>query len=218
MKHRRLLPLSLVFTLALTVPVATSSGEPTAVASKKKCKKALYKCAPRTYHLSADTVVKFPTGSQYSSAEVDLQKRRASVGQVQYTQGGGKVTVRATWTASFSSDLPECESGVTYNVPETTITVPKGGLFSPFDFFLTFYLLGSDKNRYDFIAGNPYGNLEVPGGRATCDGDGSSVAITYFWVGPTKLQFTAPGRPGARRLSGYKAARGDSVLWTMTRK
>ncbi len=58
--------------------------------------------------------------------------------------------------------------------------MPKGGLFSPFDFFLTFYLIGEEKNKYSFIAGNPYGNLEVPGGRVTCNGDGSSAAIPYF--------------------------------------
>ncbi len=85
--------------------VSGSNREPTAAASKKKkkkCKKALWKCAPKDYHLSVDAVVKFATGSQVSTAEVNMGKRRASVGQVQYTQGGGTVTVRATWTSDFS--------------------------------------------------------------------------------------------------------------------
>ena len=88
---------------------------------------------------------------------------------------------------------------------------------APFDFFLTFYLIGEEKNKYGFIAGNLYGNLRF---RATGDlhGDGSSAAITYFWIGSSELEFFAPGRPGAKRLTGSESARGDSVNWTLTRK
>jgi hypothetical protein len=60
-------------------PAIGSSGDPTAVASKSKCKKkARWKCAAKRFHLSADGFYGYNSGSQTFHAEIDLRKRRAS--------------------------------------------------------------------------------------------------------------------------------------------
>jgi hypothetical protein len=154
-------PLLLCALLALAtglgvVGAATgSSGDPTAMASKKKkCKKALWKCAPKRYHLSATDSV--GPGSQSSgfqenwSAEVDLVRLRRSIGTVVYGSAGG--TVRAS--GSFAT---QCADGspATVRIEPQTIAVPAGPGY-PFlgDFGVEFSLIGSDKNTY----GGPLGS------------------------------------------------------------
>ena len=218
MKHRRLLPISLAIAMALTVPVATSTGEPTAVAAKKKCKKAAWKCAPKKIHLSASGVVAFRGGgSEVWSAEIDLRKWRASSGQVQYAQEGGTLTMRATWVARGPTyELQSCGSDVRFEVPQQTRRLAKGDGFR-FNAFLTFYLIGDRKNRYDFIIADDYELLPVTGTQ-TCLEDSSQASFSFWFLRSNNFEFLSPGRPGARRLSGSKSASGDTIRWTITKK
>lgn len=101
--------IALALGLAATSPVSGSSGAPTAVAAKKKCKGPLWKCAPKRYHLSAtDIVGPGPQSAGFQenwSAEVDLVRIARSIGKVDYGTAGGTVKVsgsRATVCADGS--------------------------------------------------------------------------------------------------------------------
>jgi hypothetical protein len=139
--------------LATVDTVAASGGEAIAVASKKKCKGPLWKCAPRRYHLSAtDSVGPGPQSSGFVenwSAEVDLVRIARSIGTVVYGAAGGKVNVSG-------SAATECADGSrgTIRIEPQTIAVPAGPGY-PFvgDFGVEFSLIGSDKNTY----GGPLG-------------------------------------------------------------
>jgi hypothetical protein len=145
--------IALLAGLVSGVPVSGASDEPTAVAAKKKCKKPLWKCAPKRYHLSAtDTVGPGPQSAGFEehwTAEVDLVRVARSIGKVDYGSGGGTVRV----SGSFAS---ECADGspATVRIEPQTIAVPAGPGY-PFlgDFGVEFSLIGSDKNTY----GGPLG-------------------------------------------------------------
>jgi hypothetical protein len=218
MKHSRLLPLSVALTLALVAPVASSSGEPVAVAAKKKCKKALWKCAPKHLHLEASGVVDLGEGGkQIWSAEVEMRKWRASVGQVQYAQDSGGLTVQNSWSAPGPSyELPTCTGNISYSVPRQTMRLPRGDGFR-FNAFITFYLIGDRKNKYDFIVDDAY-ELAVARGTQTCSSDSSQAQFPYYFKVSNNFEFLARGRPGARRLAGSKAAKGDTLRWAITKK
>ena len=131
----------------------SSNGQIAVAAKKKKCKKALWKCAPKRYHLSAtDNVGPGPQSSGFEehwSAEVDLVRVARSIGKVDYGSSGGTVRV----SGSFAT---ECADGspATVRIEPQTIAVPPGPGY-PFlgDFGVEFSLIGSDKNTY----GGPLG-------------------------------------------------------------
>jgi hypothetical protein len=161
-------------------PVAGSSGSPTAVASKKKCKKALWKCAPKRYHLSATDTV--GPGSQSAGfaenwkAEVDLVRYRRNIGHVDYSQAGGTLTISSTRTT-------ECIGGPgTIRVEPQTLPVPAEDLNNS-DFAAFFTLFGSDKNTY----GGPLGVL------GSGDSNIMGTAIEQCPEGTRSFQFTFHG-------------------------
>jgi hypothetical protein len=204
-------------------PVAGSSGDPTAAASKKKCKKALWKCAPKRYHLSATDTI--GPGSQSAgfvenwTAEVDLVRARRNIGHVDYGQAGGTLTV----SGSFPT---ECEMGPgTIRVEPQTIAVPP---YDPgsvdFGDFAVFFEL-----RYNGQGSNNYG------GPLAVDGTGhSSLYATaldpcperpptfpFNVVGPTRGGLEGPGKPGkVLRGSGVSKTifEHHSFSWTLTPK
>ena len=148
--------IALLAGLVTGAPVSGASDEPTAFAAKKKkCKKPLWKCAPKRYHLSAtDAVVPGPQGSltENWSAEVDLVRIARTIGKVDYGAAGGKVNV----SGSFAT---ECAEGgpATVRIEPQTIAVPPGPGY-PFlgDFGVEFTLIatsGFGKNTY----GGPLG-------------------------------------------------------------
>jgi hypothetical protein len=146
--------IALLAGLVIVAPVSGASDGSTAVAAKKKkCKKPLWKCAPKRYHLSAtDTVGPGPQSSGLEvhwTAKVDLVRIARSIGTVDYGSAGGKVNV----SGSFAT---ECADGnpATVRIEPQTIAVPPGPGY-PFlgDFGVEFSLIGSDKNTY----GGPLG-------------------------------------------------------------
>jgi hypothetical protein len=132
--------------------VSASSGDPIAATSKSKCKKKLWKCAPKRYHLSAtDTVGPGPQSAPFTeswSAEVDLYRYRRNIGHVDYAQSGGTLRYSANGTT-------ECIGGPgTVRAEPQTLPVPAADLNNS-EFALFFTLFGSDKNTY----GGPLGVL-----------------------------------------------------------
>jgi hypothetical protein len=220
MKHRRLLPLSLTIALALMAPVASSSGEPTAVSAKKKCKKALWKCAPKRYHLS----VTGRSGPQTYSAEVELEKNRSNFARVDYSQRGGKITLSTTYEG-VPYEIDMC-SNARFVVSEATTQVPRAGIFGSFDFAVFFYLdLEKRKWRYSVLGGGVYSELTFPGTVTCLEGDaaGVSAPFTYYLHGPLGVG-SGPadegfkGRPGASRLSGSDTYGSKHALnWKLTK-
>jgi hypothetical protein len=145
--------LALAIGLGTDDSVAGSAGGPDAAsAKKKKCKKALWKCAPKGYHLSAtDTVGPGPQGSivENWSAEVDLVRIARSIGKVDYGAAGGTVKVSGSSATVCTGGSP-----ATIRIEPQTIAVPPGPGY-PFlgDFGVEFNLIGSNKNTY----GGPLG-------------------------------------------------------------
>jgi hypothetical protein len=199
--------IALLGALVAVAPVAGASGAPTAVAAKKKCKKPLWRCAPRRYHLSAtDTVGPGPQSSGLAenwSAEVDLVRIARSIGRVDYGSAGGTVRV----SGSFATVCPD-SSPATVRIEPQTIAVPPGPGY-PFlgDFGVEFSLIGSLKNTY----GGPLGT----------EGSGNSslyaTAIDPCPDGPgaypvqlstPRAGMEGPGKPG-------KALRGSAVFNTI---
>jgi hypothetical protein len=194
---------ALVAGLVAVAPVAASTGAPTAVAAKKKkCKKALWKCAPKRYHLSAtDTVGPGPQSSGFVenwTAEVDLVRIARSVGKVDYGAAGGRVNVSGSYATECADGSP-----ATVRIAPQTIAVPAGPGY-PFlgDFGVEFSLIGSDKNTY----GGPLGT----------EGSGhSSLYVTAISpcpeVGAYQTELTTPlaGMEGKGRVG--KALSGSGV-------
>lgn len=203
----------------LTAPVAATSGQPVAVAAKKKCKKALWKCAPRNYHLS----VSGHTGPQTYSAEVDLEKNRSNFARVEYSQKGGRITLSTAYEG-LPIEIDMC-SRARYVVSNATTPVPRRGLFGDFDFALFFYAKGK-RWRYSVLGGNPYSELSFPGTVTCIEGDsaGISAPFTYYFHGPLGVGDRSGGgppvgRPGARVLTGRDTHGPDnSVRWRLTVK
>lgn len=198
-----------------------SSGDTTAVASKQKCKKARWKCAPLRYHLSAGgVVVDLPDFKQTWSAEVDFRKYRASSGEVDYAQEGGTVTVSASASKEYADTLPGCPTDVRYVVPEQKVKVPRRGLNGS-DFLLIFDLSGEDKNEYFLITGvtiaPELSNIKASG-TVSCPGDGRSAPFSYDYIGSNVVQTVGKGRPGSSPLRGSASFGGDSVNWRLTAK
>jgi hypothetical protein len=189
--------------LLALAPAAGWSEGPTAVAAKKKkCKKPLWRCAPKRYHLSAtDTVGPGPQSSGFTenwTAEVDLVRIARSIGKVDYGATGGTVRV----SGSFAS---ECADGspATVRIEPQTVPVPPGPGY-PFlgDFGVEFSLIGSDKNTY----GGPLGT----------EGSGhSSLYVTAISpcpeVGAYQTELTTPlaGMEGKGKVG--KALSGSGV-------
>jgi hypothetical protein len=149
----RLVIALLALGLLVLAPVAEGIAGSTAAASKKKkCKKALWRCAPKRYHLTARDDVgpgsESPGLDEHWRAEVDLVRVARSIGKVDYGSAGGTVSV----SGSFPT---ECAEGpATIRIEPQTIVVPPGPGY-PFlgDFGVEFSLIGSDKNTY----GGPLG-------------------------------------------------------------
>jgi hypothetical protein len=202
--------------------VAASDGGPTAVASKK-CKKALWKCAPKRYDLSAsDTVGPGPQSSGFPenwTAEVDLVRVARTIGRVDYGTAGGTVTV--------SGSRPTvCEDGspATIRIPPQTIAVPPGpGYPSLGDFGVQFTLratAGFAKNTY----GGPLG--------AQGSGNSSILATAHDpcpgGPGTFQTQLSTPRSGIEGRGKVGKVLRGSGVFnalfeqhsfrWTLTPK
>src|SRR4051812_5331767 len=131
-------------TLAVGVlagPPAIASGDAPAVAAKKKCRKALWKCAPKRYHLSAtDSVGPGPQSSgleEHWSAEVDLVRIARSIGRVDYGSAGGPVRVSGSFATVCTDGSP-----ATVRIEPQAIPVPPGPGY-PFlgDFGVEFSLI-----------------------------------------------------------------------------
>ena len=140
--------------LLVLAPATDAIAGSSAVASKKKkkCKKALWKCAPKRYHLTVKDDIRpgleSPGLDEHWRAEVKLVRVARSIGTVDYGAAGGTVNV----SGSF---LTECTEGpATIRIEPQTITVPHGPGY-PFlgAFGVEFSLIGSDRNTY----GGPLG-------------------------------------------------------------
>jgi hypothetical protein len=216
MKHSRLLPLSIALTLALVAPVASSSGEPTAVTAKKKCKKALWKCAPEKYHLS----VSGHTGPQTYSAEVDLEKNRSNFARVEYSQRGGTLTVSTTYEGHVHFEtIDQCSNG-RFVVSNETTKVPRRGLFGDFDFALFFWAKGK-RWKYSVLGGGVYSELTFPGTVTCLEGASAGVTapFTYYFHGPLGVGNPRFGKPGAGGLTGSDTyGANNSLRWRLTPK
>jgi hypothetical protein len=212
--------IGLAATLLAVAPVAGSSAAPIAVASKKKCKKERWKCAPKRYHLSAGGTYSNPDYSEVWSAEVDLGKRRASFGEVDYAQDGGQVTVSGSGTGLSDVCLFAAgDSTTTYRVPQQKLQVPRGGI-NDADFGLTFKLIGSDKNTYGLSVGAVQPELSNIKGTviATCS-DGTSHALEYAYINSiqTVMALVRRGKVGGGPLTGSAQGAGESLTWKLTK-
>lgn len=145
--------LTLGFLVLAPATDAIAGSDAVASKKKKKCKKALWKCAPKHYHLSVrDDIgpgLESPGLEEHWRAEVRLVRVARSIGRVDYGATGGTVSV----SGSFPT---ECESGpATVRIEPQTITVPPGPGY-PFlgAFGVEFSLIGSDRNTY----GGPLGS------------------------------------------------------------
>jgi hypothetical protein len=212
----------LALAIALAIPVAASSAEPNAVAAKKKkCKKALWKCAPKHYHLS----VTGRYAEQTYSADVVLEKNRSNFANVQYSQKGGKITLSTTYEG-VPYEIDMC-SNARYVVSEATTQVPRAGLFGSFDFALFFYKDLEKKTwRYSVLGGGVYSELTFPGTVTCLEGAsaGVSAPFTYYLHGPLGVGAGPAdegykGRPGASGLTGSDTYGSNSALsWKLTTK
>ena len=141
--------------LLVLAPVTGAIAGPGAVASKKKkkkCKGALWKCAPKRYHLSVrDDIgpgLESPGLEVHWKAEVNLVRVARSIGIVDYGTSGGTVSVSGSYPT-------ECIGGpATVRIEPQTIVVPPGPGY-PFlgAFGVEFVLIGPDRNTY----GGPLG-------------------------------------------------------------
>ncbi len=225
-KHRLVLPVFLA--AALAAPVAASSGAPTAVVAKKKCKKAKWKCAPKMYRLSASGVIKESDGDVgFWSAEVDMRKYRANIGHVDYSQAGGTVTVSGSGTVPYSDSLPGCMTDVSYSVPEQKLKVPARGLNNTdFGVFFELPLLKGDKNVVYVNMGYVQSEFSNINGTATltCPGDSRSASVPFAFTGSNEIigpleEGGWKGAPFGATLKGSASSAGnDSVEWTLTPK
>jgi hypothetical protein len=204
--------------LAVDHVVGSSSG-PTAVASKKKCKKARWKCAPKRYHLTASGIYANCCFTQNWSAEVDLGKRRASPGEVDYAQNGGTVTVSATGTG-LDDHCTSSSGDATFNVPRQTVAVPRGGS-NDADFGVTFMLIGSDKNTYGLSVGDIQPEFSDVKATVivTCP-EGTSHTHEFPYTDPDRdvRALVARGRVGASSLTASAHTRNSFVAWTLSTK
>src|SRR5215470_4013621 len=98
MRIRLVIAVLMVGLLALAPAVDAIAGS-NAVASKKKkkCKKALWKCAPKRYHLSVTDDIgpgpESPGLDEHWKAEVDLVRVARSIGKVDYGAAGAAVSL-----------------------------------------------------------------------------------------------------------------------------
>jgi hypothetical protein len=204
--------------LALSLPTAV------ATAAKQTCRKAVWKCAPRRYHLEASGILA-PHGGAYGqevwSAELDLSRRRASVGEVDYAQTSG------TATLSLSSTYDDCwgDPG-TLNATEQTVAVPPEDL-NRSDFSLFFDLLGKDKGSYFLTLGAVQEELSNIMGTGTinCPNgiigmDGATTAQRPVWlINSGYIPSEGRARPGKSPISGSGWARATgSAKWKLTRR
>jgi hypothetical protein len=152
----RLVVAAITMGLLVLAPATQAKDDSSAVPSKKKkkkCKKTLWKCAPKRYHLSVKDDIgpglESPGFEEHWRAEVNLVRVARSIGKVDYGAAGGTVSV----SGSFAT---ECAEGgpATVRIEPQTITVPPGPGY-PFlgAFGVEFSLIGSDRNTY----GGPLG-------------------------------------------------------------
>jgi hypothetical protein len=139
--------------VALAPAAGAGDGSTAVTAKKKKCKKPLWKCAPKRYHLSATNNVgpgpESPGLEEHWRAEVNLVRVARSIGKVDYGAAGGAVSVSGSFPTECADGSP-----ATVRIEPQTIVVPAGPGY-PFlgDFGVEFSLIGSDKNTY----GGPLG-------------------------------------------------------------
>ena len=193
------------------------------IEEEKKCKKALWKCAPKHYLLSASGVISESDGDIANwSAEVDMRKYRANIGHVDYSQAGGSVTVSGSGTASYSDSLPGCETDVAWNVPQQKLNVPARGLNdTDFGLFFELPLLKGDKNLYYLNMGDIQPEFSNIKGTATvrCPGDGRSASVPFDFTGSNEIVGPWKGKPNGSTLKGSESSPGnDSVKWTLSAK
>jgi hypothetical protein len=213
-----LLAAVLVGAAALAPAAGAGDGPAALTAKKKKCKRPLWRCAPKRYHLSAaDNIGPGPESpglEEHWRAEVNLVRVARSIGTVDYGSAGGSVSV----SGSFAT---ECEDGspATVRIDPQMIVVPPGPGY-PFlgDFGVEFSLLGSDKNTY----GGPLGT----------QGSGNSAlyatAVDPCPEGPgayqTTLNTPLPGMEGRGKVGKVLKGTGEydtlhagshSYSWTL---
>jgi hypothetical protein len=196
--------------------VSGSNGGPTGAAAKKKkkCKKALWKCAPEHYHLS----VTGHRGPQTYSAEVDLEKNRSNFAKVEYSQKGGTLTASTTYEG-LPIEIDMC-ANARYVVTNATTQVPRRGLFGDFDFALFFWAKGKQW-KYSVLGGGVYSELTFPGTVTCLEGDsaGVSAPFSYYFHGPLGVGNPRFGKPGANGLTGNDTyGSNNSLRWRLTTK
>src|SRR5262249_817790 len=174
------------------MPSLTTSKDDLAagdVAPRKRCNKPRWKCAPKHYYLYAGGFVHTDWDMERWHAHVYLTKRRASRGEVDYTQERGVVVFTGTWTAESSDRLLGCESDVTYHVPELAARVPNRGLNGSPDFALFFWRTGKGRNKYSLGAGNTQGGFSNIHGNGTvrCPADGRITSFRADFTGSDGL-------------------------------
>jgi hypothetical protein len=214
--------------LGLALPAAAASAAAgvdattaRATIAKKKCQKAPWRCAPRRYHLEASGILA-PGGVAYGhqtwSAEVELNRRRASLGEVDYAQVGGTVTLSATY------EFDDCyTSPGPFSVRGATIAVPPESL-NESDFKLFFSLLGKHKGTYDLVLGAvqpELSNIQTTGA-VYCPGGsryGTSFQYPYWFINSDYIPSEGRGKPGKSPLTGSGSLpRVGSLKWKLTKK
>ena len=206
-----------VVLLAVALPVASSGADPAkpvaVAAKKKKCKKAVWKCAPERYQLS----VTGHTGPQTYSAEVVLEKNRSNFAKVEYSQKGGTLTASTSYEG-LPIEIDMCENA-RYVVSNATTQVPKRGLFGDFDFALFFWAKGKQW-KYSVLGGGVYSELTFPGTVTCLEGDaaGVSAPFTYYFHGPLGVGNPRFGKPGNGLSGSDTHGSNNSLRWRLTPK
>jgi hypothetical protein len=205
---------------------ASLTGSRSAFTSATKCKKkARWKCAPKTYHLSASGTYANSSYREAWSAEIDLGKRRASPGEVDYAQEGGKLTVSGSGVTEFDDQciFAGASGPATYTVPQQTLGVPPEGI-NDADFGVEFHLKlrhRVGRNEYGLGVGAVQPELSNIKGTATVTcSDGTSHTEEYAYINRIQLStaIVRPAKVGSSPLSGSAQSGGSSVTWRMAAK
>ena len=162
------------------------------------------------------------TYSEDWSAEIDLGKRRASPGTVDYAQDGGQVAVSGSGTFTYSHGCLSLDGYPTYNLPQQTLHVPREGL-NDADFGVTFKLKlnGIGKSQYGLSVGAvqpEFSNIKGIG-TVTCP-EGTSHTEEYAFINTiqTVMALVEPGKVGDSPLNGSAQAGFHTVSWSLTVK
>ena len=147
-----------------------------------------------------------------------MKRRRASLGEVDYSQDRGVVSFTADWTSESSDLVPGCQSDVTWHVPWSAAPGPSRGLFNGSDFLLFFSLIGKDRGKYSLIAGEGQPELSNIHGKGTvrCPADHRFAHFRFDFTGAGNLPAVAHGKPGSDWLRGRARGGGQELNWILS--